>query len=60
MSRAAGAVYDLQGAGSVSDENIVEGLRGSFDPVWHHDIEADIEHAFSLLREEGAFTARSE
>ena len=56
MSRAAGAVYDLQGAGSVSDENIVEGLRGSFDPVWHHDIEADIEHAFNLLYEE-AFTA---
>ncbi|EJF67164.1 FAD/NAD(P)-binding domain-containing protein [Dichomitus squalens LYAD-421 SS1] len=59
MSRAAGAVYDWQGAGGSDAEFMREELRSHYDYVWQHDIEADVEHAISELRTKGAYVAHS-
>ena len=60
MSRNAGAVYDLQGAGSSSVASLREALATGFNPVWHYDIEVDVERAIGLLHANGAFAVQSE
>ncbi|TBU25307.1 FAD/NAD(P)-binding domain-containing protein [Dichomitus squalens] len=59
MSYTSGTINDLQGAERSDVEVLREKLRHQFDPVWQHDLEADIEHAVSQLRTEGAFAAHS-
>ncbi|PIL31454.1 hypothetical protein GSI_06155 [Ganoderma sinense ZZ0214-1] len=57
-SRTAGASYDMQGAGSSTLEGFRDELRTGFSPVWHYDIEVDIQRAVDLLRTGGAFTSQ--
>ena len=57
-SRAAGASYDMQGAGSSTLEGFRDELRTAFNPVWHYDIEVDVQRGIDLLRTRGAFTSQ--
>ena len=58
-SRYAGSVYDFQGSHGTTAEGIREDLRNMYDPVWHHDMAADLERAIALLRESGAYPVAS-
>ncbi|KAI0699364.1 FAD/NAD(P)-binding domain-containing protein [Cerioporus squamosus] len=55
-SRYAGRVYDMQGPSEPTAEGIRKDLGDMYDPVWHHDMEADVERAVTSLRDSGAFT----
>ncbi|KAI1793193.1 FAD/NAD(P)-binding domain-containing protein [Ganoderma leucocontextum] len=59
-SRTAGASYDMQGAGSATLEGFRNELRTGFNPVWHHDIDVDVQRAIDMLRASQAFAIQSE
>lgn len=59
-SRYAGRVYDMHGPSEPTAEGIRKDLTDMYHPVWHHDMEADVECAVASLRDSGAFTGSSQ
>lgn len=59
-SHNAGASYDMQGVGGSTLEALREELRNGFNPVWHYDIEVDVQRAIGMLRASGAFSEAPE
>ncbi|RDX51872.1 FAD/NAD(P)-binding domain-containing protein [Lentinus brumalis] len=59
-SRYAGRVYDMHGPSEPTAEGIRKDLTDMYHPVWHHDMEADVERAIASLRDSGAFTGSSQ
>ncbi|KAM5536054.1 hypothetical protein V8D89_010312 [Ganoderma adspersum] len=57
-SRNAGANYDMQGAGTSTLEGLRNELRTGFNPVWHYDIEVDVQRAIDVLREGRVFASQ--
>lgn len=57
-SRDAGANYDMQGAGTSTLEGFRDELRTCFNPVWHYDIEVDVQRAVDMLRESVTFASQ--
>ncbi|KAI0652410.1 FAD/NAD-P-binding domain-containing protein [Trametes meyenii] len=53
-SHRAGSAYHFRGAHGPSKE----GLGDIWKPVWHHDLDSDVESALSTLRQWGAFPAK--
>ena len=59
-SRYAGKVYDGHGPSGPTPEGIRKDLAGMYHPVWHHDMEADVDRAVATLRFNGAFVGSPE
>jgi salicylate hydroxylase len=51
----AGDIYDWYGKSEFTVEEMRERLSGIWDPIWHHDLEADIAKAVQSLKENGSF-----
>ncbi|KAH9897890.1 FAD/NAD-P-binding domain-containing protein [Cubamyces lactineus] len=54
-SRLMGRIYDGHGPHGMDWAKTGEDMDGMFPWVWHHDANDDVEAAFALLRERGAF-----
>ena len=50
-----GRIYDGHGPHGMDWAKTGEDMDGMFPSVWHHDANDDVEAAFALLRERGAF-----
>lgn len=50
----------MQGVGGSTLEALREELRNGFNPVWHYDIEVDVQRAIGMLRASGAFSEAPE
>jgi salicylate hydroxylase len=48
-------IYEGSGEIGFTAEEMREHLTGMWDPIWHHDLEADIDKAVGWLRENGSF-----
>lgn len=55
LSLITGDIYDGFGESGFTIEEMRERLAGTRDPVWHHDLEADIADAIKMLKENGSF-----
>jgi salicylate hydroxylase len=51
----AGEIYEGYGKPGLTVEEMRERLSGIWDPIWHHDLEADIAEAVQSLKENGSF-----
>ncbi|KAI0673685.1 FAD/NAD-P-binding domain-containing protein [Trametes maxima] len=51
----AGSAYHFRGAHGPSKEGLSEDMRDMWKPVWHYDLDSDVESALLALRESGAF-----
>ncbi|RPD65133.1 FAD/NAD(P)-binding domain-containing protein [Lentinus tigrinus ALCF2SS1-6] len=54
-SRYVGRVYDLHGPSGPTSEGLRKDIGEVWGPVWHHNIEADLERAVASLRDNGTF-----
>jgi salicylate hydroxylase len=54
-SSIAGDIYEGYGKPGFTVEKMRERLSGIWDPIWHHDLEADITKAIQSLKENGSF-----
>lgn len=54
-STKSGEIYEGYGPSGSSIEGIRKDLEGIWHPVWYHDMDADIAHALTSLKENGAF-----
>ncbi|KIM88945.1 hypothetical protein PILCRDRAFT_245641 [Piloderma croceum F 1598] len=54
-STIAGDIYEGYGKPGFTVEEMRERLSGIWDPIWHHDLEADIAKAVQSLKENGSF-----
>ena len=52
-----GIIYDSFGPGHYSAEEISRHLRGTWEPVWLHDLEADVTEAIESI--ERSITAQT-
>lgn len=46
-----GNIYDNYGPGGFSAEEMAQRLRGMYEPVWHHDLEAQVSAAINTKME---------
>ena len=51
----AGDTYEGYGETGFAAEEMRERLAGIWDPVWYHDLEADISKAVDWLKANGSF-----
>ncbi|KAI0060945.1 FAD/NAD-P-binding domain-containing protein [Artomyces pyxidatus] len=54
-SKTAGDIYEGHGLSGTSPEARRADLDQILDPIWHHDLDADVETSLNWLRETGAF-----
>lgn len=50
-----GDVYEQFGPSGGTIEGLKKDLPGCWEPIWHHDLHADIDKAIDWLQEKGAF-----
>ena len=50
MSVAAGKVYEARGIHGFSSDGVTRDLTGIFNPLWHHDLEGDIQRGLNRVK----------
>ncbi|KAI0699376.1 salicylate hydroxylase [Cerioporus squamosus] len=55
VSDLAGKVYDFHGPHGSTPEGLREDLADMCAPIWHHDLDRDLESAVGILRANGTF-----
>lgn len=58
LSHRAGCIYEHHGPHGPTREGLAEDLRDMMDPIWHYDLDGDVQSAVQILAENGTFGQR--